>query len=50
VGGILLNRVDMAQQVRHGYGDVNYYYGSYKQYYLEAPKNEVTTTSASQFD
>jgi capsular exopolysaccharide synthesis family protein len=49
VGGILLNRVDMAKQVRHGYGDINYYYSSYKQYYLESPKTQVTT-SASEID
>jgi len=36
VDGILLNRMDLAQQVRHAYGDVSYYYREYKHYYLDA--------------
>jgi capsular exopolysaccharide synthesis family protein len=36
VGGIVLNQVDMQQQMRHGYGDVAYYFNSYRKYYIES--------------
>jgi succinoglycan biosynthesis transport protein ExoP len=35
VGGMVLNHVDMEQQVRHGYGDVAYYFNAYRKYYVE---------------
>lgn len=36
VGGIVLNQVDMQKQMRHGYGDMAYYFAAYKSYYIES--------------
>lgn len=38
VGGLVLNQVDMKQQVRHGYGDMAYYFNTYRTYYLEGAR------------
>jgi Mrp family chromosome partitioning ATPase len=46
VGGVLLNQVDMAQQVRHGYGDIAYYFNNYRSYYLDAPGAHQSTDAA----
>jgi capsular exopolysaccharide synthesis family protein len=35
VSGVALTRVDLKAQQRYGYGDSNYYYQSYSDYYLE---------------
>jgi capsular exopolysaccharide synthesis family protein len=35
VGGIVLNQVDMHKQVRQGYGDLEYYFNRYRNYYLD---------------
>ena len=40
VGGIVLNQVDMEQQVRQGYGDIAYYFNSYRKYYVESPDQD----------
>jgi capsular exopolysaccharide synthesis family protein len=40
VGGMVLNQVDIAQQMRHGYGDLAYYFSNYKSYYLESQARE----------
>jgi len=40
IGGMVLNQVDMSQQMRHGYGDLAYYFSSYRNYYLESGDRE----------
>jgi capsular exopolysaccharide synthesis family protein len=35
MGGVVLTRVDMKQQAKHGYGDVGYYHKQYQSYYVE---------------
>jgi capsular exopolysaccharide synthesis family protein len=35
VGGVALSQVNVREQAKYGYGDVGYYYKSYKSYYSE---------------
>jgi polysaccharide biosynthesis transport protein len=46
VGGVVLNKVDMVQHARLGYGDVAYYHNLHSHYYLPAPSAGPATRDA----